>query len=436
MFKKIFIVLVCAQAALMSSAQWVLSGEKVGDRAFTEKSSGVYELSLGADTIYGRFLLKNGEDVRYGAENTYMCGGVAYSYTTEGDSLMLGSPVVNAVFTLDTSAGTLTVDGDIQPLTLRGNAMGAYWNPFEMLPLDYQGNGIYTCKNLQMNSRDFTICMLTAPRTMEFDAAASWLVPYRFSATTVSGSKPMQWGVPEKMFIAPRGSAVNFLFSENTALVDITVNLIDVTITATGGFNPPQSALYLIGSKVAHGDQTIGWTDAGCDKGIAMTRDVDENGNVSYTLDDVQIRAISTDDDETPQGQIEIASNLGSWEDIKEGNCFCWEREPQVLTLSADNTCSTTMRDAGSLIAPVQLPTGTYNLALVFSPTAAPRLTAVQTSTSAIESVSADYIDSNLPVEWFDLEGRKIAEPSGSGVYIRRQGKVSQKVWILNGEYK
>lgn len=436
MFKKLIITTVCASAALVSSAQWTLSSENVGDREFTEKSQGVYELSLGADTIYGRFLLKNGDDVRYGAENTYVCGGVAYNYTTEGDSLMLGSPVVNAVFTLDASAGTLTVDGDIQPLTLRGNAMGAYWNPFEMLPLEYQGSGIYSCSNLQMNARDFTICMLTAPQTMQFDAAASWLVPYRFSATTVSGSKPMQWGVPEKMYIAPRGSVANFYFPEYTARVDITVNLIDVTITATGGFNPPQSTLYLIGGNVAHGDQVVGWTDDGCNKGLAMTRTVnDDNDNVSYTIEGVKIRATSTDDaDENPQGQIEIVSHLGSWQDIESGNCFCWERETRVLTLNSSNTCTTSMRDAGNLIAPIQLPTGTYNLSLVFSPTDQPILTAVQTSTSSLEGVSGDDADSDAPVEWFNLDGRRIATPAGSGVYIRRQGSTSQKVWIFKNK--
>lgn len=437
MFKKLIITTVCASAALVSSAQWTLSSENVGDREFTEKSQGVYELSLGADTIYGRFLLKNGDDVRYGAENTYVCGGVAYNYTTEGDSLMLGSPVVNAVFTLDASAGTLTVDGDIQPLTLRGNAMGAYWNPFEMLPLEYQGSGIYSCSNLQMNARDFTICMLTAPQTMQFDAAASWLVPYRFSATTVSGSKPMQWGVPEKMYIAPRGSVANLYFPEYTARVDITVNLIDVTITATGGFNPPQSTLYLIGGNVAHGDQVVGWTDDGCNKGLAMTRTVnDDNDNVSYTIEGVKIRATSTDDadENNPQGQIEIVSNLGSWQDIESGNCFCWERETRVLTLNSSNTCTTSMRDAGNLIAPIQLPTGTYNLTLVFSPTDQPILTAVQTSTSSLEGVSGDDADSDAPVEWFNLDGRRIATPAGSGVYIRRQGSTSQKVWIFKNK--
>nr|MDE5800145.1 hypothetical protein [Paramuribaculum sp.] len=289
MIKKLLTIAALSSAALTAAAQWTLSGEKVGDREFTEKSTGIYELSMGADTIYGRFLLKNGDDIRYGAENTYVCGGVAYTLATEGDSLMLGSPVVNAVFTLDIQAGTLTVNGEIQPLTLRGNAKGAYWNPFVMLPLDYQDNGIYTCKNLQMNARDFTICMITAPTTMDFDAAASALVPYRFSGRTVKGSNPLQWGVPEDIYIAPRGSSVNLYFPVQTARVDLTVNLIDATITATGAYYPPQSTLYLIGGDIAHESQEIAWTDQGCSAGIPMTRS-ELGDTVSYTLDDVKIR--------------------------------------------------------------------------------------------------------------------------------------------------
>ncbi|MDE6384376.1 MAG: hypothetical protein K2K79_08545 [Paramuribaculum sp.] len=434
MFQKLLILATLSTTAFTASAQWTLSGKKVGDREFTEKSSGVYELSVGADTIYGRFLLKNGDDILYGAENTYVCGSVPYSYTTEGDSLMLGSPVVNAVFTLDTSAGTLTVTGDVQPLTLRGNAKGAYWNPFVMLPLDYQGNGIYTCKNLQMIARDFTICMLTAPKTMDFDAAASSLYPYRFSGATVTATNTLKWGVPEKIYIAPRGSSVNLYFPVQTARVDLTVNLIDVTITATGGYNPPQSTLYLIGGNVAHESEEIAWSDSGCAKGISMTR-TEVGDTVSYTIDDVKIRTSVPDaDTDSPQGQIEIASNLGSWQEIQDGYCFGWERQTRLLTLNANNTCSTGVRDAGDLATPLQLPTGTYNIALAFTPTAQPTLTAVQTSTSALESVIADEVDSNAPTEWFDLEGRKIAEPTASGVYIRHKGSVSQKVWIFVGQ--
>ena len=438
MIKKLMIFAALSTVTISASAQWTLSSEKVGDREFTEVSAGIYELSLGADTIYGRFILKNGDEIRYGAENTYVCGGVPYRLTTEGDSLMLGSPVVNAVFSLDTSDGTLTVSGNVQPLTLRGNAKGAYWNPFDMLPLNYQGNGIYSCKNLQMNARDFTICMLTAPNTMEFDAAASWLVPYRFSGVTVTASNTLKWGVPENMYIAQRGSTVNFYLPVFTAMVDLTVNLIDVTITATGSYNPPQSDLYVIGADIARGEETIRWTDNGCTKGFAMDRTVVAD-TVTYTIENLKIRAISTDDDDnvdgtTPQGRIEIASNLGSWKDIQEGYCFCWERNPLIMTLNASNTATCNVRDAGSLIAPLQLPTGTYNLSIRFAPNSAPLLSAIQTDTSGIEGVTVDEIDSNAPVEWFDLSGRKIAQPTDSGVYIRRSGSVSQKVWILAGQ--
>lgn len=434
MFQKILLLTALATASLAASAQWTMSGTYVGNRQFTEKSSGVYELSVPGDTIFGRFLLANGDDVRYGADNTYVLGDVPYTLANEGDSLMLGSPVVNALFTLDTNAGTLTLTGDIMPLTLRGNAKGAYWNPYIMLPLDYRGNGIYSCTDLQMIARDFTICMLTAPKSMAFEDAASWLIPYRFSCVTVTDKNPLAWGVPEKMYIAPRGTSVNFYFPSQTALVDITVNLIDVTITATGKYNPPQSTLYLIGGNIARGSEEIAWTDEGCTKGIAMTRS-EQGDTVSYTLDNVKIlSSVSDADENNPQGQIEIVSTPGLWEQIQQGYCFCWERETRVLTLNAANICTTGLRDAGPLATPIQLPTGTYDITVKFTPTTAPTFTAVQTDTSALEGVTVDEADNKAPVEWYDLEGRKIAEPAGSGVYIRKQGSLSQKVWIMVGK--
>ena len=95
MIKKLLILIALSTSSTVASAQWILSSEHAGDFDFSEKSAGVYELSLPGDTIYGRFLLKNGEETRYGAENTFVCGGVPYTFATEGDSLMLASPLVS-----------------------------------------------------------------------------------------------------------------------------------------------------------------------------------------------------------------------------------------------------------------------------------------------------------------------------------------------------
>ncbi|MDE6782483.1 MAG: hypothetical protein K2J17_02050, partial [Paramuribaculum sp.] len=69
---------------------------------------------------------------------------------------------------------------------------------------------------------------------------------------------------------------------------------------------------------------------------------------------------------------------------------------------------------------------------VTFNPASATVLRAVQTSTSAVETVATDEAEYNSPAEWYDLDGRRIPEPAANGVYIRRQGSRTQKVWIFS----
>lgn len=433
MIKKLLILIALSTSSTVASAQWVLSSEHAGDFDFSEKSAGVYELSLPGDTIYGRFLLKNGEETRYGAENTFVCADVAYAFATEGDSLMLASPIVNPVITLDVNNSTLMATGEVQPLTVRGNLSGAYWNPFVMVPLDYEGNGMYKCHNVQFNAADFTICMMTAPKTMNFDEAAASLITYRFSPKkTMNVSNRMKYGEPEEMYIAEPGASVNFFLPQYYAKVDITVDLkATPTIVATGGYAPPQMNLYMIGSNMALGGEIVKWNDNGCTKGFELTREEDEETqNVTYNIKGVQIRATeNVEDSEQPMGQIEFVSNLGTWADIKGHNCFGWEREVKIMTLNSNDSCSTSLRNAGDLATSLSLPTGTYDISLLFSSTAQPIMMAKRVDVAAVGEIIADEAE-DLPIEWFDIEGKRVSAPAKNGIYIRRHGRTVQKLIV------
>ena len=48
-------------------------------------------------------------------------------------------------------------------------------------------------------------------------------------------------------------------------------------------------------------------------------------------------------------------------------------------------------------------------------------------NTSGIQSVEADDADENAPVEYFNLQGVKVANPE-NGIFIKRQGKKVEKV--------
>lgn len=48
---------------------------------------------------------------------------------------------------------------------------------------------------------------------------------------------------------------------------------------------------------------------------------------------------------------------------------------------------------------------------------------------SGITDIFEDADDADAPVEYYDLQGRKVTDPA-PGIYIRRQGKKVQKVKI------
>ena len=46
-----------------------------------------------------------------------------------------------------------------------------------------------------------------------------------------------------------------------------------------------------------------------------------------------------------------------------------------------------------------------------------------------IDGITIDGDDSDAPVEYYDLQGRRVDNPS-AGLYIRRQGRHSSKVFV------
>lgn len=431
MIKNLLIISALSTGALSASAQWTLSGGHIGDRQFTEKTSGIYELSLPGETIYGKFLLKNGDDIRYGAENTYVCGGVAYTLATSGDSLTMASSIVSPVLTLDTNTGTLTATGDIQPLYLFGNFKGNYYKIYKDVSPEahYEGNGIYKATNVQMHGNALTVCQEVSPNSLIGSVTGDYIAPYRFSAVEKS---TLKWNVPAAMEPCVRMAEKNFTLPEYFALIDVTVNMIDVTfeVTPVKLFNLNLENLYIIGSNIASPTAQSQWNDTGCPTGLLMDKTTEENV-ITFSLNDVAIRPATTDS-EDPRGEIEFTSNLGSWDNIYSGYLWGWNLTTDTLTLNTDKIATAAILDTGKWTAPYSLPTGKYDITVIVQEKSAMQFRAVQTSTSAIEAVEADATDCNTPTEWYDLEGRRIAEPTGNGIYLRRQGRQTQKVWIFN----
>lgn len=55
------------------------------------------------------------------------------------------------------------------------------------------------------------------------------------------------------------------------------------------------------------------------------------------------------------------------------------------------------------------------------------KLTLIHAGTSAVENIA---VDENAPVEYYNLQGVRIAEPAEGGIYIRRQGNKASKILV------
>jgi hypothetical protein len=51
------------------------------------------------------------------------------------------------------------------------------------------------------------------------------------------------------------------------------------------------------------------------------------------------------------------------------------------------------------------------------------------TSTTGVESVAVEA-DENAPVEYYNINGVRISEPTAAGLYIKRQGNKATKVVV------
>jgi hypothetical protein len=54
----------------------------------------------------------------------------------------------------------------------------------------------------------------------------------------------------------------------------------------------------------------------------------------------------------------------------------------------------------------------------------------IETSIAGIKNVIADTNDANAPVEYFNLQGMRVANPAAGQLLIQRQGSKATKVVI------
>lgn len=103
-------------------------------------------------------------------------------------------------------------------------------------------------------------------------------------------------------------------------------------------------------------------------------------------------------------------------------------RLTEVTTAEGDDVRPMTTRHSGDVV--MSLAGSTFTLE--YEPGARTGiLTVTPPIASGVEEVGdGESTDQDAPVEYFDLNGRRIAEPTAPGIYIRRQGSTATKVSI------
>lgn len=102
-----------------------------------------------------------------------------------------------------------------------------------------------------------------------------------------------------------------------------------------------------------------------------------------------------------------------------------YNAEYGVFNLPVDQTEYTLTLDAED----IAIVTNTENHAIKFcgDKVTLTKLTLIHAGTSAVENIA---VDENAPVEYYNLQGVRIAEPAEGGIYIRRQGNKASKILV------
>lgn len=146
-------------------------------------------------------------------------------------------------------------------------------------------------------------------------------------------------------------------------------------------------------------------------------------GNVSYKLKEVGQWIFEQKTDDNGEEKLEMYTvNTG----LSVDNIFAEDGDYYLTASFGYGT-----RNGDEFTFPI-FAVGVEGYSSLFDPKvegACFRFTIPDAGSGAIDDVKAGTDDANAPVEYFDLQGRKVTNPSG-GIYIRRQGSHTSKILV------
>ncbi|MCM1067197.1 MAG: hypothetical protein NC418_06470 [Muribaculaceae bacterium] len=371
-------------------------------------------------------------DIQYGTGRTgdiEVVAGETYTTPQTGDSFVLpaGEYIFTFVCAKNAEEGKLTVTvpggGEIvvtypETMFVIGNVNGADWGPDNGVAMTKVEDGVYEVKAVEIGSAlgteygyfSFAVSLGAAWNEMgqRYGALESDTEPSFDSANGITaGENSFKVAGPAK-------------YDMTLSLVDetLTITKSETVIEPTPGLYVP-ATLYLMGNVGEnHWDVTSGIELTKNDKVFTASKVVFDAAGADNVVSYIQfneLRGTASDD----------------WGGVNEGYRYGAPAKDTPIEFAVGATSAEAQLAVyvpninASACESFAVPAGTYDVAVDFNGEA-PMLTLVKVQTG-IDAVTA--ADANAPVEYFNLQGVRVANPA-TGLFIRRQGSNVSKVYV------
>ena len=312
-------------------------------------------------------------------------GTVKLSVNKDGQNIVLpwaGVWTITVAGDLSTlTATTETPRPDNFPATIYMVGHDNAWDPAN--PLEIKGQyGVYTMEGVEFTNAEFKIST----------SKGSW---DNFNANSYDATSTVAIGDPATLKKGDQNIKI-----AATGTYDVTIDLENMTITLTGKVEYPE-VIYAIGNVNGYS-----WSTS---EGVVLT----------HTEDGVYEGEFEIDNAENGFGYFQFATTLGdSWDAVNAGTRY-GALEPDQL-VEANTTYSMTNNWGG----------GSQSWKCVAG-TCKVQVDIVNCTMQILEftGVNAVEFDENAPVEYYNLQGVKVENPS-NGTFIKVQGKKTTKVYI------
>ncbi len=279
------------------------------------------------------------------------------------------------------TAKTETPRPDNFPATIYMVGHDGAWDPAN--PLEIKGQyGVYTMEGVEFTNAEFKIST----------SKGSW---DNFNANSYDATSTVAIGEPATLKKGNQNIKI-----AATGTYDVTIDLENMTITLTGKVEYPE-VIYAIGNVNGYS-----WSTS---EGVVLT----------HTEDGVYEGEFEIDNADNGFGYFQFATTLGdSWDAVNAGTRY-GALEPDQL-VEANTTYSMTNNWGG----------GSQSWKCVAG-TCKVQVDIVNCTMQILEftGVNAVEFDENAPVEYYNLQGVKVENPS-NGTFIKVQGKKTTKVYI------